>query len=103
MNNQEFMLEVENSCNRSKKTLLRKQDEYAGETDRLEQFYRVAMAQGVNSCEAVVGMMAKHFTSIADMAKDPFSFNIKKWREKTGDLRNYTILLEALLIDIGID
>lgn len=103
MNNQEFMIEVENSCNRSKRVLLRKQIEYAGIEDRLEQFHRAASALGINPCEALLGMATKHITSIADMAKDPLAFSMKKWREKTGDLRNYTILLEALLKDLGVE
>lgn len=103
MNNQEFMVEVEASYARSKRVLLRKQEEYAGEEDRLEQFHRAGAAQAINPVEALVGMATKHFTSIADMAKDPSSYNLKRWREKTGDLRNYTILLEALLLDLGVE
>ena len=104
MNNQEFMIEVENSHNRSKRILLKKQSEYtSGDTDRLEQFYRAGAAQDINHCEALIGMATKHFTSIADMAKEPMAYRLKKWNEKLTDLRNYTILLDALIRDIGID
>lgn len=103
MNNDLFQIEVENSCNRSKRVLIKKGSEYSGKEDRLEQFYRAGAAQNINPCEALVGMMAKHFTSVCDLAKDPTMHNLKKWREKTGDLRNYTILLEALLLDIGVE
>ena len=104
MNNQEFMIEVENSHNRSKRLLLRKGKVYSTEDgDRLEQFYRAAAAQNINPCEALVGMATKHFTSIADMSKDPFEYSIKTWNEKITDLRNYTLLLDALLRDIIVE
>lgn len=96
------MIEVENSHNRSKKVLLKKKDEYSGDRDRLEQFYRAGAAQNIGSCEALMGMATKHFTSIADMVKDPHNYSLKKWNEKLTDLRNYTYLLDALLRDIGV-
>ena len=102
MTNEEFMTEVESSCARSKRTLLRKQAEYAGDEDRLDQFIRAGVVQNINPCEALIGMATKHFTSICDMAESPSLYNLKKWREKTGVLRNYMILLEALLKDMGV-
>ena len=104
MNHQEFMIEVENSHNRSKRLLIRKGSEYAtAEGNRLEQFYRAGMAEGVSPTQALIGMCTKQFTSIADMSKDPFSYNLKTWREKVTDLRNYTLLLDALLIDMEVE
>ena len=103
MDNQTFMTEVEDSCNRSKRVLIRKATEYAGDEDRLEQFYRAGAAQNINPCQALLGMATKHFTSICDMANSPYGHKMRKWREKTGDLRNYTILLEALLKDMGVE
>jgi len=47
-------------------------------------------------------MASKHISSIAGMVKDPSSYNLKTWREKVTDLRNYTILLDALLIDLEV-
>ena len=102
MTNEEFMIEVEASHLRSKRVLIRKEKEYSSGKDRLEQFWRAGVAQNILPTEALIGMAMKHVTSIADMAKDPSLYNLKKWREKTGDLRNYTILLEALLKDIGV-
>ncbi len=97
-----FMIEVENSHNRSKRILLRKRAEYAGDKNRLEQFYRAGSVQNINPCEALLGMATKHYTSIADMSKEPYDHSIKKWNEKLTDLRNYTYLLDALIRDIGV-
>ena len=103
MNNENFMIEVEAAFLRSKRVLLRKQEEYASGNDRLEQFYRAGSAQNIESTQALIGMAMKHVTSIADMSKHPTLYNSKKWREKLTDLRNYTFLLDALLIDLGIE
>ena len=104
MNHQEFAIEVENSINRSKKLLIKKGSEYATEDgNRLEQFYRAGAAQGILPTQALMGMAMKHVTSIADMVKDPGSYSIQKWNSKITDLRNYTLLLDALLRDIEIE
>ena len=102
MNNEEFMAEVDASCARSKRLLLKKAVEYAGEDDRLDQFYRLGNALDIPATSALIGLASKHFTSIADMAKEPFEYSLRKWNEKLADLRNYTLLLDALLRDMGI-
>jgi len=104
MTNQEFLIEVENSINRSKRVLIKKGSEYATEEgNRLEQFYRAGAAQGVHPTEALIGMAMKHVTSIADMVKDPYKFKLKQFDAKITDLRNYTLLLDALLRDMEIE
>jgi len=103
MNTEEFNIQVEKSFLRSKNTLLKKGKEYATETgDRLDQFHRAGATQGITPTSALIGMVTKHITSIADMAKEPENYNLKQWHEKTVDIRNYTFLLEALLVDLGI-
>lgn len=101
MKTEEFMIEVENGHNRSKRLLIKKADEYSGDEDRLEQFYRAGAAQWINPAEALLGMATKHFTSIADMSKDPTAYGIRKWNEKLTDLRNYTHLLDAVVREMG--
>ena len=103
MDNQEFMIEVENSHNRSKRLLIKKELEYSNGRNRLEQFYRAGVVQAILPTEALIGMAMKHVTSIADMAKEPEEFSIRKWNEKITDLRNYTYLLDALVRDMGVE
>jgi len=103
MTNEEFMIEVEKSHNRSKRVLIKKEKEYSLGTDRLTQFYRAASAQDINPCEALVGMVTKHFISIADMSTNPHDYSLRKWNEKITDLRNYTYLLDALLRDMEVE
>lgn len=99
MNNLQFMDEVEKSYQRSIKVLQEKEKEYAEESDRLIQFYRVANRRGCNPCEALISMAAKHYDSIELMAKNPTEFTIEEWNGKLTDLRNYTFLFDALLRD----
>lgn len=102
MTNEEFMIEVEKAYLRSKKVLIRKEKEYGGE-DRLEQFYKLSALNDEEPTRSLWGMTSKHVTSIADMVKCPTTYNLRKWREKVTDLRNYTFLLDALLIDMGVE
>jgi len=103
MTNEEFMLEVDRSVLRSKRVLLKKEREYSSDKDRLEQFYRAGAAQAVSPTEALIGMATKHFTSIADMAKNPRVYTRKQWNAKVVDLRNYTFLLDGLLTDLEVE
>ena len=104
MKNQEFDLEVEKSIIRSKRVLMKKAIEYSAEEgNRLAQFYRAGAAQNIQPTEALIGMAMKHVTSIADMVKNPSNYTLKKFNEKITDLRNYTLLLDALLRDMGIE
>ena len=100
MTNEEFNIEIENSTNRSKRLLMKKGLEYSTVGgDRLEQFYRAGAALKTTPHTALIGMVAKHFTSLADMGKHPFDFKVEKWNEKITDIRNYTYLLDALVRD----
>jgi len=102
MNQKDFDIEVEKSILRSKRLLNKKGIEYTQNQDRLGQFYRAAVTQSITPTEALMGMATKHITSIADMVKNPFMYPLRKWNEKLTDLRNYTILLDALLRDMEI-
>lgn len=100
MTNERFMIELEDSFNRSKKVLIKKEKEYSNGRDRLEQFHRAGTAQNIKPTEALMGMATKHFTSMADMVKNPLDYSLKEWNERVTDLRNYTFLLDALVRDL---
>ena len=102
MTNEEFTIEVENSFNRSKKTLIKKAKEYAGEVDRLDNFKRAGQALNITPTEALMGMVMKHIIAISNMVKDPEEYTMSQWHERTGDIKNYMVLLEALLIDLEV-
>jgi hypothetical protein len=79
-----------------------KAEEYAGDGDRLENFKQASGMLSVNPAEALMGMLVKHFVSVGKLAKAPHSVSMEKWDEKLRDIRNYTYLLKAVLIDIGV-
>ena len=103
MTNEEFAIEVDKSVSRSKYILIKKGVEYSQDNDRLGQFYRAGSVQGIHPTQALMGMAMKHVTSLADMVKNPSAYSLKKFNEKIADLRNYTILLDALLRDMDIE
>ena len=102
MDNSTFQIEVEKSFLRSKQLLNKKEKEYSEGIDRLDQFKKAGTLNTQPPTEALWGMAVKHVTSVATMVKNPTSYNLKTWREKVTDLRNYTFLLDALLIDLEI-
>lgn len=102
MENFTFMTLVDDANNRSKRTLNRKRLEYESENDRLSQFTKIGILEDRHPAEACFSLMSKHITSIADMVKAPDLYSGKLWHEKIGDLRNYTYLLEAILVDVGV-
>ena len=102
MTNEQFLIELESAFLRSKRVLDKKGKEYSEGVDRFDQFKKVAILNNVSPTEALWGMASKHIISVADMVKDPVNYSLKQWREKVGDLRNYTFLLEGLLIDLEV-
>lgn len=103
MTNEQFQIELEKAFLRSKQVLNKKEKEYSEGKDRLDQF---KLASGLNNepaTRSLWGMATKHITSLSVMVKDPTVYNIEIWREKLTDLRNYTFLLETLLIDLLSD
>lgn len=102
MTNEEFQLHLRDAFLRSQRLLMKKEKEYSEGQDRLDQFKKVGAMNNIEPTEALWGMVSKHITSIATMVKSPTMYNLKQWREKVTDLRNYTFLLDALLVDLGI-
>lgn len=98
-----FMTNVESFHARDKRVLMKKADHYSDEKgNRLEQFHQVGAIQKTTPESALVGMVAKHFTALADMAKNPTFYRLEHFNERTTDIRNYMHLLDALLRDRNI-
>lgn len=102
MTSEQFQIEVEEAFLRSKQLLNKKEKEYSGGKDRLDQFKKVAIMNSVSPTEALWGMSSKHVTSLATMVRDPTSHTLDQWVEKLTDLHNYLFLLGALLIDVEV-
>lgn len=104
MNAATFNALVESRLEKVKSILLKKAEEYATDDDRFHNF-KVAARAGVEETspeDALWGMALKHHVSVMDMIRDSKSgkaSSASMINEKIGDLINYLILLEGLLIE----
>ena len=79
-----------------KSILCSKAEEYAT-ADRLHNFKIAGALQGVSPVQALMGMMAKHMVSVADMCMSGETYPQEMWDEKITDSINYLLLLSALV------
>lgn len=95
MDNKEFEKSVKDQLNKCKDLLVIKGKYYQTSTDRLDQFKKAAILQGISPVEALGGMMAKHTTKLFDIMKSGADEEI--WEEVITDHMNYLLLLKALV------
>ena len=98
MNANKFNKIKQYRINEINEVLGNKAKEYAQE-DRLHNFKVAARVNGCTPAQANWGMASKHLVSVIDLVAGrlkPTSYLIN---EKIGDMINYLILLEALLIE----
>lgn len=79
-----------------KSILCSKAEEYAT-ADRLHNFKIAGALQGISPVQALMGMMAKHTVSVADMCMSGETYPQEMWDEKITDSINYLLLLAALV------
>lgn len=93
---------IKDRNNKIVEILVNKGKEYSSPSDVLHNFNRTAQIANSTPERALWGMMLKHFTSVSDMV-DKIDKHIPPTQylvdEKIGDLINYLILLEALMIE----
>jgi hypothetical protein len=92
--------EVLDTCLESdRSTLGAKGDEYA-RGDRLSNFKEIAVMLKCTPEKALLSLVAKHWIAMCDFVRDIDTGKVQsmdRWREKTGDIRRYMILLEAMV------
>ena len=101
MNSQEFNEIVKQTERLVEKTLIKKQDEYNLDEDRLSFFKHNAQFLGKSPEEALWAMASKHFISLTDMINSKQAFAEEIFDEKIVDAINYLILLKGLVLDTG--
>ena len=87
---------INKQIERCKSILCSKAEEYAT-ADRLHNFKIAGALQGVSPVQALMGMMAKHTVSVADMCMSNETYPQEMWDEKITDSINYLLLLSALV------
>ena len=98
----DFKALVEKRFEDCRNILLAKNKEYAAKDDKLSNFRQAAGLKGETPEKALWGMWAKHIISIRKIVDDLDAGTIPPealLSEKCGDMINYTLLLEALIID----
>ena len=103
MTNLEFESVVDHRIQHIKDTLTIKGREYQnGDDDVFHNFKVAARMRNITPEQALDGMLLKHLVSmqdiIANTSKD-ISPNIELLNKKIGDVINYYILLEGLLVE----
>ena len=79
------------------KLMEQKSLEYATDEDKLANFKRAGAVLGVKPVQALMGMLVKHWVSIAVMVQSDKPYLPEQWAEKIEDAINYMYLLEALI------
>lgn len=103
MTEETFDCLVEEIIDETKATLICKGVEYtASSVDRLHNFKQAAKIMNCYPEQALLGFMTKHVVSVYDLVDQLAAGCLIKpgiWREKCGDIRNYLILLEAMIAE----
>lgn len=92
---------VESRIEKTRKVLIKKEEEYARSNDRYHNFNVAGRVLDCSPERALLGMLIKHFVSVVDIIDSldnydkPLVLHIVD--EKIGDSINYLILLEGML------
>lgn len=104
MNNEEFVLTVDECIVKCKRILNKKGKDYSTDEDRFSNFYSAAGLQSNSPEQALFGMLAKHLVAINDFIDEDANGGTvlkKDWEDKIFDAINYLFLLQGILKEKG--
>ena len=96
MNREEFNISVNNTLKRCENTLIKKNKEYAPNDDPLNNFKEGAEMSGLSMEQVLFMYCLKHLVSLRDIVFNKVDSDTEMLREKTGDIINYMVLLNAI-------
>lgn len=100
MNKAQFDELVRRRTDKIVAVLTEKRKEYtAGTDDPFHNFRQAGMLLGVSPEFALMGMVSKHLSALLDMAKGDTVPSLHDIDEKVGDIINYMVLQEGILIE----
>jgi len=99
MNHKEFDKIVKARLKKCQDVLSAKDKEYSSDSDRLHNFKVAAAMSECSPCDALWGMWVKHLVSVRDLVYAPETVTEELIHEKIGDVINYALLLEGLLVE----
>ena len=95
MTRDELMIEVDKQFGRCKRTLMKKNEAYAGQDNVFFNFEQAASLQLEGVQDAIMGMMVKHEVQLHKMVNGIEEVTTKQLNETIGDILNYLFLLRA--------
>lgn len=96
MNRNEFNVSVNNTLKRCEETLVKKNKEYAPNDDPLNNFKEGSEMSGLIMEQVLFMYCLKHLVSLRDIVFGKVEGDTEMIREKTGDIINYMVLLNAI-------
>ena len=96
MNRNEFNVSVNNTLKRCEDTLIKKNKEYAPNDDPLNNFKEGSEMSGLIMEQVLFMQGLKHLVSLRDIVFGKVEGDTEMIREKTGDIINYMVLLNAI-------
>lgn len=97
MNRNEFNVSVNNTLKRCEDTLIKKNKEYAPNDDPLNNFKEGSEMSGLTMEQVLFMYCLKHLVSLRDIVFGKVEADTEMIREKTGDIINYMVLLNAII------
>jgi len=97
MNHEHFSAYLDEAVEHMKTLMGSKNGEYAPGGDKLSNFKKASRMTGKSPEECLWMFASKHIISIQDIVNAEGAYTPDALREKCGDLRAYTVLLEALM------
>lgn len=104
MRHNEFKKHVLSRLKEVQQVLVIKGEEYAKDSDRLKNFKDAAEFNECTEETVLWGYVTKHIVALKDFIQDlenGKSATQAQWEEKFGDIINYMLILETLLIENG--
>ena len=98
-NVEQFKKVCEDRIAKIKLVLVAKAKEYARGGNRYHNFDVAARVSGTTREKALMGIAMKHLVSILDIIDSPSEYSKDVVDEKIGDMINYLILLEGMLLE----
>lgn len=96
MTREEFNISVNNTLKRCEDTLIKKNKEYAPSDDPLNNFKEGSEMSGLSMEQVLFMYCLKHLVSLRDIVFKKVDSDTEMLREKTGDIINYMVLLNAI-------
>lgn len=96
MDRNRFNVSVNNTLKRCEDTLIKKNKEYAPSDDPLNNFKEGSEMSGLSMEQVLFMYCLKHLVSLRDIVFKKVDSNTEMLREKTGDIINYMVLLNAI-------